>query len=164
MIITDAPYPRIISVEFKFVFKKIMHLRIATIQKLCTPWRRDAMEPFSALLAVCAGNPSITCVFPSQRASDSVMLWCVPDSKVHGANVGPTWVLSAPDGPHVGPMNLAIRGVYVSVSGIPEWATIIGCSAVAVIYTTVVNILGSNMLKCMIFARKCPQNMYTVRT
>ena len=32
-----------------------------------------------------------------------------PDSKVHGANMGPTWVLSAPDGPHVGPMNLAIR-------------------------------------------------------
>ena len=33
-----------------------------------------------------------------------------PDSKIHGANMGPTWVLSAPDGPHVGPMNLAIRG------------------------------------------------------
>ena len=32
-----------------------------------------------------------------------------PDSKVHGANMKPTWVLSAPDGPHVGPMNLAIR-------------------------------------------------------
>ena len=31
------------------------------------------------------------------------------DSKVQGANMGPTWVLSAPDGPHVGPMNLAIR-------------------------------------------------------
>ena len=31
-----------------------------------------------------------------------------PHSKVHGANMGPTWVLSAPDGPHVGPMNLAI--------------------------------------------------------
>ena len=25
--------------------------------------------------------------------------------------MGPTWVLSAPDGPHVGPMNLAIRDV-----------------------------------------------------
>ena len=25
--------------------------------------------------------------------------------------MGPTWVLSAPDGPHVGPMNLDIRGV-----------------------------------------------------
>ena len=33
----------------------------------------------------------------------------IPDSKVHGANMGPTWVLSAPDGPHVGPMNRAIR-------------------------------------------------------
>ena len=30
-------------------------------------------------------------------------------SKVHGANTGPTWVLSAPCGPHVRPMNLAIR-------------------------------------------------------
>ena len=34
-----------------------------------------------------------------------------PDSNVHGANMGPTWVLSAPDGPHVGPMNLAIRNL-----------------------------------------------------
>ena len=33
----------------------------------------------------------------------------IPDSKVHGANTGPIWVLSAPDGPHVGPINLAIR-------------------------------------------------------
>ena len=32
-----------------------------------------------------------------------------PDSTVHGTNMGPTWVLSAPDGPHVGPMNLDIR-------------------------------------------------------
>ena len=35
-----------------------------------------------------------------------------PDNKVHGANMGPTWVLSAPDGPHVGPMNLAIGYSY----------------------------------------------------
>ena len=35
-----------------------------------------------------------------------------PDSKVHGANMGPTWVPSAPDGLHVGPMNLAIRGPF----------------------------------------------------
>ena len=34
-----------------------------------------------------------------------------PDSKVHGANMGPTWVLTGPDEPHVGPMNLAIREV-----------------------------------------------------
>ena len=32
-------------------------------------------------------------------------------SKVHGANMGPTWVPLAPDGPHVGPMNFAIRDI-----------------------------------------------------
>ena len=37
------------------------------------------------------------------------LLRAFPDSKVHGANMGPTAVLSAPDGPHIGPMNLAIR-------------------------------------------------------
>ena len=41
----------------------------------------------------------------------------VPDSKVHGANMGPTWVLSVPDGPHVGPMNLPIRGAVEAL----EW-------------------------------------------
>ena len=35
-----------------------------------------------------------------------------PESKVNGANMGTTWLLSAPDGPHVGPMNLAIRAGY----------------------------------------------------
>ena len=34
----------------------------------------------------------------------------VPDSKVHGADMGPTWVLSAPGGPHVDLMNLVIWG------------------------------------------------------
>ena len=37
-----------------------------------------------------------------------------PDCKVHGANMGPIWVLSAPDGPHVGLMNLAIREALIS--------------------------------------------------
>ena len=35
-----------------------------------------------------------------------------PDSKVHGTDIGLTWVLSAPDGPNVGPMNFAIRVGY----------------------------------------------------
>ena len=33
----------------------------------------------------------------------------LPERKVPGANMGPTWGLSAPDGPHVGPRNPAIR-------------------------------------------------------
>ena len=36
----------------------------------------------------------------------------LPEGKVHGANMGPIWVLSVPNGPHVGPMNLAIRVIY----------------------------------------------------
>ena len=42
--------------------------------------------------------------------SNQCFLIIVPYSKmIHGANMGPTWVLSAPVGPHAGPMNLAIR-------------------------------------------------------
>ena len=44
----------------------------------------------------------------SQQDSDGY-----PDSKVHGANIGPTSVLSTPVGPNVGPMNLAIRVMLV---------------------------------------------------
>ena len=35
----------------------------------------------------------------------------IPDHKIHGANMGPIWVLSPPDGPHVGSMSLAIRDI-----------------------------------------------------
>ena len=38
------------------------------------------------------------------------MCICItPDSKVHVAHMGPTWVLSATGRPHMGPMNLVIR-------------------------------------------------------
>ena len=37
-----------------------------------------------------------------------------PDSKVHGANMGPNWVLSALDGSHVVPTNFVIWVVYPS--------------------------------------------------
>ena len=39
-----------------------------------------------------------------------------PDSKVHGANMGPIWGRQDPGGPHVGPMNFAIW-VDVCVQG-----------------------------------------------
>ena len=32
----------------------------------------------------------------------------IPDSKVHGANMGPIWDRQGPGGPHVGPLNFAI--------------------------------------------------------
>ena len=42
----------------------------------------------------------------------------IPDNKVHGASMGPTWVQSAPDGPHIGPMNIAIRDVIPEREGL----------------------------------------------
>ena len=52
---------------------------------------------------------------PEIPASGNKVLICVlrytensPVSKVHGANMGPAWVLPSPGGPHVGPMNFAI--------------------------------------------------------
>ena len=44
---------------------------------------------------------------PKRHARD------IPDSKIHGVNMGPIWVLLAPDGPHVGPMNLAVMDITV---------------------------------------------------
>ena len=42
----------------------------------------------------------------------------IPDNKVRGAKTGPTWVLSATGGPHVDPMNLAIRDNTVNLFSI----------------------------------------------
>ena len=63
----------------------------------------DVMEPRVA-------KPSAPVVSTLSRINISF-----PDSKVHGANMGPTWVLSAPDGPHFGPMRLATRVVIVVI-------------------------------------------------
>ena len=44
-----------------------------------------------------------------------------PDSKVHGANMGPIWGRQDPGGPHVGLMNLAIREVIMDYTVINAW-------------------------------------------
>ena len=45
---------------------------------------------------------------PGDEGASVAMLLTYPDSKFHGANMGPTWVLSAPGGLQVGLMNLVI--------------------------------------------------------
>ena len=49
----------------------------------------------------CCWLCSITCKGIYRRGNN-------PDSKVHGAYIGPTWGRHDPGGPHVGPMNLVI--------------------------------------------------------
>ena len=43
-----------------------------------------------------------------QSCYDIVKIIAYPDSKVHGANMGPIWGRQDPGGSHVGPMNFAI--------------------------------------------------------
>ena len=57
-------------------------------------------------------SPSLTSIYRPDNLCFGWVNYCT-DSKVHGANMGPTWVLSAPDGPHIDPMSLAIK-VYLS--------------------------------------------------
>ena len=47
------------------------------------------------------------CIF-GQKTNMFIFRMSNPDSKDHGANMGPTWGRQAPCGPHVGHMNLAI--------------------------------------------------------
>ena len=48
-----------------------------------------------------------------------------PDSKVHEANMGPTWFLSIPDGTYVGLMIFAIRDVFNSTTLFQQWGALI---------------------------------------
>ena len=66
-------------------------------------WLHRKVKPFCIFFALRVG------VYYPDTKPFSNWLWAFPDNKVHGANMWPTWVLSAPNGPHVGPMNLAIR-------------------------------------------------------
>ena len=50
-----------------------------------------------------------------------------PDSKVHGANMGPIWGRQDPGGPHVGPMNFVIWVSYPTRL-LELWASMSNCT------------------------------------
>ena len=99
---------------------------------LCWPTTKKHQK--FASLAICEGNSLVSGEFPAQIASDpenisiwwrhhdygpcyiKILLYLVfpdryPDSKVHGANMGPIWGRQDPGGPHVGPINLSIWAI-----------------------------------------------------
>ena len=91
---------------------------------------------FCTLKSIILKNPVWLCVQYYGFQWSSTTRWCdicgqngwrvvvirFPDSKVHGAHMGPIWVLSAPNGPHGGPIKLAIwvamtfRSMWVRLS------------------------------------------------
>ena len=64
-------------------------------------------------------NSTLLITYTINKKRVHLISMAIPDSKVQGANMGPTLVLSAPDGPHAGPLNIAIWGVTSKV--VPRW-------------------------------------------
>ena len=106
----------------------------------CSGWHKRKHHS-SRSLTFCKRNPQVACAPPSQIAKGAeivsiawrhhdlflislvyLFLNAFPDRKVRGANMGPTWALSAPDGPHAGAMNLAIR-VFIAGNNIIQSCT-----------------------------------------
>ena len=62
-------------------------------------------RPSKVMVVISFANPDI---FSQQNII--LCSYVCPDSKIHVANIGPTWVLSAPGGPHVGPNEPCYQG------------------------------------------------------
>ena len=56
-------------------------------------------------------------IYDFHKGQWDAMLHIYPDSKVHGANIGPIWGRQNAGGPHVGPMNFAIWVTFLIGSG-----------------------------------------------
>ena len=68
------------------------------------------MECWSGSGSVCTSSTVVLSQmrWDNQGSHSFVSTGFCPDSKVHGANMGPIWGQQDPGGPHVGPMNFAI--------------------------------------------------------
>ena len=55
---------------------------------------------------------SLISILPNEVTA---VLNAIPDSKVHGANMGPIWGRQDPGGPHVGPENFAIWDIIIMI-------------------------------------------------
>ena len=75
------------------------------------PWNAHSWSSQNTLLNVVSNYLQDTKMNEMHSLTSIFQIFPIPNNKNHGANMGPTWVLSAPDGPNVGPMNLAIRDI-----------------------------------------------------
>ena len=100
-------------ISIKMPLKFVPNVWISNIPALIQimAWCRPGDKPLSGpmmvslLTHVCVTRPQWV---QTGLTSSHFCLTKIAHSKVHVANMGPTWVLLAPGGPHVGPMNLAI--------------------------------------------------------
>ena len=74
---------------------------IVKINAVLFLWRRDHAYIYIY-------NPSFDFDEVVRATNELCCDWIYPDSKVHGANMGPIWGWQYPGGPHIGPINFAI--------------------------------------------------------
>ena len=109
------PEPMLLYLQWDpLIFIQGWYLFTISVPKLCWKCTHLKSQPHlprhNELMCWCAmESRRILCVHNQEFTS--VWWRTFPDIKVHGANMGPTWILSAPDGPRVGPMNLAFSVV-----------------------------------------------------
>ena len=97
------------TVEFLVIWDILMF-----IWRLCNNISNDGYDTHICISKI-HSNDSIGRVKTSEIRYIFITCWNSwnnSDYKVHGVNMGPAWVLSAPDGPHVGPMNFAIKQTF----------------------------------------------------
>ena len=98
--------------------------KYALMQELCNVFCEDFRENwlhynstalYLALYLIIFTRHRYIVYFVSSKSDlFSLSLFCdIPDSKVHGANMGSIWGQQAPGGPHVGPMNFLFGIVTV---------------------------------------------------
>ena len=84
-----------------------------------------------AFIRILIANCSYLCSINQSQFIDSIleercpiwMLWLpCPESKFHGANIGPIWGRQDPGGPHVGPMDFAL---WVNIALVPFMAAML---------------------------------------
>ena len=98
--------------------EKLLNFDIS--EHMSTYWRCQFGKHFvKELLNRCIFDTCFTCQFAYMNISTTFFSYCSiyhknPDSKVHGANMGPIWGRQDPGGPHVRPMNFAIMELTVS--------------------------------------------------
>ena len=94
----------------------------------------------------------------------SVIVWhisrlqyhIVPDNMIHGANMRSTWVLSAPGGSHVNPMNIAIKCLISQIPKFigPTWGPYESCRPKTGLMFAPWTLLSGILLFIMYFSKK----------
>ena len=93
----------------------------ARLSMSCWLWYQEISShlvdyPWFPAHAICLGHNQGCQIFTSLLgvANSPNFEHYIPDSKIHGDNVGPTWGRQDPGGPHVGHMNFAIWDAHTN--------------------------------------------------